>query len=384
MDRGIIGFVGSRESGQVGGWARQSGGGRGWEGEMESQGGAKGVLEPVGSGRGYGRRRRLAGGGWERGCRRVLVSGQCLNDQSSLLLQLKNNLRYNSTVSVKLVNWTQTTDCCRWKGVTCDKEGHVTGLDLNSESISGGINHLSSLFSLQFLQNLNLAYNNFNFTQVPPSFGNLTRLTHLNLSNANLAGQIPIVLSHMTKLVTLDLSTLYFPGAPSLKLENPNLLKLVQNLTGLKTLLLDGVNISAQASQWCEAISSSLPNLRVLSLSNCNLSGPIDSSLLKLQFLSDIRLGQNNLSARVPEFFSDLPNLRSLHLCSSNLHGKFPEKIFQVSTLKALDLSYNRLLQGFLPQFPPNGSLHTLNKLLRGFSIWKKNEEEEIVDDKHT
>ncbi|THG15274.1 hypothetical protein TEA_022153 [Camellia sinensis var. sinensis] len=291
---------------------------------------------------------------------RVLVSGQCLNDQSSLLLQLKNNLRYNSTVSVKLVNWTQTTDCCCWKGVTCDKEGHVTGLDLNSESISGGINHLSSLFSLQFLQNLNLAYNNFKFTQIPPSFGNLTRLTHLNLSNANFAGQIPIVLSRMTTLVTLDLSTLYFPGAPSLKLENPNLLKLVQNLTGLKTLLLDGVNISAQASQWCEAISSSLPNLQVLSLSNCNLSGPIDSSLQKLQFLSDIRLGQNNLSARVPEFFADLPNLRSLHLCSSNLHGKFPEKIFQVLTLEALDLSYNRLLQGFLPQFPPNGSLHTL------------------------
>ncbi|KAF5941372.1 hypothetical protein HYC85_022539 [Camellia sinensis] len=39
---------------------------------------------------------------------------------------------------------------------------------------------------------------------------------------------------------------------------------------------------------------------------------------------------------------------------------KFRKKIFQVSTLEALDLLYNRLLQGFLPQFPPNGSLHTL------------------------
>ncbi|KAI7998191.1 Receptor-like protein kinase [Camellia lanceoleosa] len=164
----------------------------------------------------------------------------------------------------------------------------------------------------------------------------------------------------MTTLVTLDLSTLYFPGAPSLKLENPNLLKLVQNLTGLKTLILDGVNMSAQASQWCEAISSSLPNLRVLSLSNCNLSGPIDSSLQKLQFLSDIRLGKNNLSALVPEFFADFPNLRSLLLCFSNLYGNFPEKIFEVSTLEALDLSGNSYLQGVLPQFPPNGSLHTL------------------------
>ncbi|KAF5941004.1 hypothetical protein HYC85_022171 [Camellia sinensis] len=276
----------------------------------------------------------------------VPVHSQCLNDQSSLLLQLKNNLRYNSAVSVKLVNWTQTTDCCRWKGVTCDKEGHVIGLDLNRESISGGISHLSSLFSLQFLQNLNLAYNNFNFTQIPPSFGNLTRLTYLNLSNANFAGQISIVLSSMTTLVTLDLPTLYFPGATSLKLENPNLLKLIQNLTGLKTLLLDGVNISAQASQWCEAISSSLPNLQVL-------------LILRSRSFS-FRLGQNNLSAQVPKFFADLPNLRSLHLCSSNLHRKFPEKIFQVSTLEALDLSGNSYLQGFLPQFPSNGSLHTL------------------------
>ena len=139
--------------------------------------------------------------------------------------------------SIKLVNWTQSADCCNWKGVACDKEGCVIGLDLNSESISGGINQSSSLFSLQFLQTLNLANNNFNFTRIPSGFGNLTELVCLNLSNAGFSGQIPIQLSHMTRLVTLDLSSLYFPGTPSLKLENPNLSTLVQNLTGLQELL---------------------------------------------------------------------------------------------------------------------------------------------------
>ncbi|CAL5351531.1 unnamed protein product [Camellia sinensis] len=147
---------------------------------------------------------------------------------------------------------------------------------------------------------------------------------------------------------------------PFLKLENPNLQTLVQNLMGLEQLLLDRVNISIQGSQWCEAISSSLPYMQILSVSNCYLSGPIDSSLQKLEFLSNIRLSQNNLSALVPEFFADLPNLRSLHLFFSNLYGKVPEKIFQVSTLQALDLSENSNLQGVLPQFPPNGSLRTL------------------------
>ncbi|KAL7169599.1 hypothetical protein ACSBR2_034604 [Camellia fascicularis] len=207
---------------------------------------------------------------------------------------------------------------------------------------------------------MNWAHNNFTFTQIPPGFSKLTRLTYLNLSNANVAGQIPIELLYMTNLVTLDLSTLYFSRVLFLKLENPNLLTLVQNITGLKQLLLDGVNISTQGSHWCEPISSSLPYLQILSLSNCCLSGPIDSSLQKLQFLSDIRLSQNNLSALVLEIFADLPNLRSLHLCFSSLYGKVLEKIFQVSTLEAFDLSENSNLLRVLPQFPPTGSLHTL------------------------
>jgi len=82
-------------------------------------------------------------------------------------------------------------------------------------------------------------------------------------------------------LITLDLSGNYntFETLHSMTLENPNLNMLVQNLLELMELHLDGVVISVQGKEWCQAISSSLPNLRVLSLSNCNLSSPIDSSL---------------------------------------------------------------------------------------------------------
>ncbi|KAL7248602.1 hypothetical protein ACSBR2_003357 [Camellia fascicularis] len=289
-----------------------------------------------------------------------LVSGQCLPDQSSLLLQLKKTLDFNLTFSVKLVNWTQGNDCCGWKGVTCDQNGHVTVLDLNSESINGGVNKNSSLFSLKFLESLNLANNSFNFTQIPSSFGNLTNLTYLNLSNAGCSGQIPIEFSRLKRLVTLDLSTLYFPGIRSLQLQNPNLSTLLENLTGLTELRLDGVNISAPGIEWCQTISYSLPNLLVLSLSNCNLPGPIDSSLQKLQYLSEIHLGENNLSVSVPEFFANFTNLTVLSLSSSNFEGQFPPKIFQVSTLQTLDLSNNIKLQGSLPEFLQNGSLQRI------------------------
>ncbi|XP_057512809.1 receptor-like protein 7 [Actinidia eriantha] len=289
----------------------------------------------------------------------IPVHSQCLNDQKSLLLQLNNSLIFNSAISVKLVNWTQATDCCDWKGVNCDQEGHVIGLDLNSEGITGGINQ-SSLFSLLFLESLNLANNSFQLEQIPPSFHNLTSLRYLNLSFAGFSGQIPIELSLLTRLAVLDLSTWQFSGIPSLQLENPNLLTLLRNFSKLTELHLDGVNISAKGSEWSQAISSSLPSLRVFSLSNCYLSGPIDISLQNLQFLSEINLGKNTLSAPVPEFFASFPNLTALSLSSSNLYGTFPEEILQVPTLQTLDLENNRLVDGSLPEFPRNSNLKKL------------------------
>ncbi|KAM7477813.1 hypothetical protein LguiA_026026 [Lonicera macranthoides] len=288
----------------------------------------------------------------------VPINGQCLEDQRSLLLQLKNE--FDSLLSTKLVQWNHhNKDCCLWEGITCSKAGHVTGLDLNDKSIFGGIDNSSSLFGLRFLQSLNLSDNYFYDAQIPPTFINLTSLTCLNLSNSGFRGQIPIELSQLTRLVTLDLSGV-FPEFFYLKLENPNLNMFVQNLTQLTELYLDGVEISAQGHDWGQPISSWLPNLRVLSLSYCSLSGPIDSSLLKLQFLSVIRLDHNNLNAPVPEFLVNFKNLTSLYLRFCSLKGALPENIFHLQTLQILELYDNTELNGSLPEFPQNGNLQTL------------------------
>ncbi|KAF8042000.1 hypothetical protein BT93_A0561 [Corymbia citriodora subsp. variegata] len=290
---------------------------------------------------------------------RILVSGQCFGNQTSLLLELKNSLNFSTSLSKKLVRWNRSNDS--WDGVICEGD-QVRELDLSNESIIGGLSDSSSLFRLNYLQRLNLAFNNFQFLDIPSGFGNLTNLVYLNLSNAGFAGQVPIGISNLTRLVTLDVSTLYFPGLTSLKLENPNLKMLVGNLSELRELYLDGVNVAATGNELCNALSSSLPKLQVLSTMNCNLSGPIKScsSLLNLRSLSVIKLGNNNLSTTVPEFFSNFSNLATLHLSSCGLQGEFPQKIFQVQTLQTLDLSFNQLLQGSLPEFPENGSLQRL------------------------
>ncbi|KAK4396097.1 Receptor like protein 22 [Sesamum angolense] len=289
----------------------------------------------------------------------TFVSGQCLQGQKKLLLELRNNLTYDSSLSTKLVQWNESVaDCCRWAGVKCDTRGRVSSLDLSGESISDGINNAgSSLFSLVFLENLSLAQNSFSSIDLPFGFGKLTELRYLNLSNSGFSGQIPLDFSNLTRLVVLDFTNTIYS---SLKLENPNLERLIHNFTRLRELYLDGVNISAKGSEWCHAISSSLPNLGILSLSNAYLTGPIDSSLVKLRSLSVIRLDENTFSSPFPEFFADFPSLRVLTISSCNLSGVVPAKLFQVKSLETIDLSGNRDLEGSLPEFPLNGSLENL------------------------
>ncbi|KAL2901915.1 Receptor-like protein 6 [Bienertia sinuspersici] len=297
------------------------------------------------------------------------ASSICLEDERSLLLQLRSNLNYSRSKSSKLAYWNQTLDCCQWNGIQCDRSaGHVIGIDLSGESITSSSDSLSSLFSLQFLQSLNLANNSFSNADISSEFGKLASLTYLNLSNAGFSGQVPREISQLTKLVTLDLSSLSYLGSSPLKLENPSLAMLIRNFTGLRGLNLNGVVISVNGSEWCKALSSAVPNLKFLSLSNCNLSGGISASLGKLQSLSELSLDQNNLAAPVPAFIAKFGNLTALKLSNCQLRGRFPQSILKLPRLRSLDLSSNQQLQGALPEFPSNSSLQMLIVSYTNFS----------------
>ncbi|XP_013454872.2 receptor-like protein 6 [Medicago truncatula] len=285
------------------------------------------------------------------------ASTKCLEDQQSLLHQLKNNLTFNPEYSTKLILWNQSTACCNWRGVTCDIEGHVIGLDLSDEDIHGGFNDSSSLFSLQHLQKLNLADNYFN-SSIPSGFNKLEKLTYLNLSYASFVGQIPVEISQLKRLVTLDLSSLSYLTGQGLKLENPNLQNLVRNFTSIRQLYLDGVIITAKGHEWSNALLP-LRGLEELTMSNCNLTGPLDSSLSRLKNLSIIILDGNNFSSPVPETFSNFRNLTTLSLAACRLTDTFPHKIFQIGTLSFIDLTLNKNLHSSFPEFPLSVSIHT-------------------------
>ncbi|XP_028776837.1 receptor-like protein 7 [Neltuma alba] len=284
-----------------------------------------------------------------------VVTSHCLSHQKSALLHLRRNFIFNPFESKKLVHWNQSHDCCQWNGVTCDK-GHVIALDLSGESISGGLDDSSNgIFNLQFLQNLNLAHNKFH-SVVPSKLHKLTNLRYLNLSNAGFEGQIPVEISYLAKLVFLDLST----SLHTLKLEEPDVTILLQKFTELKELYLDGVKMFAQGKEWGQTLST-LQNLQIVSMSSCNLFGPIDYSIAKLRSLLVLRLDNNNIASSVPKTFVGLTNLTILQLRNCNLSGVFPEQVFQMPNLQVIDVSDNQDLQGSLPKFQHHGFLHSMN-----------------------
>ncbi|XP_057797774.1 receptor-like protein 19 [Salvia miltiorrhiza] len=259
---------------------------------------------------------------------------QCLHHQKILLLQLKDELSFESPLSTKLVRWNETDECCKWPGVECDAAGYVVSLQLDRESISGGIEDSSSLFKLVHLQKLNLAYNYF-YTPIPRGIHNLTYLTHLNLSAVGFAGQVPPEISSLRRLVSLDMS---YDSTNSVKLE-----MLIQNLTGLRELYLDGVNVtsSQERRKWSHIISSYLPNLTTLSCRECGLSGPLAKSFGQLHSLSILQLDFNHLGSELPDLFANFPSLTTLTLANCGLKGSIPSTFANLTNLIRLDLSGN-------------------------------------------
>ncbi|KAL6508347.1 hypothetical protein OROHE_021889 [Orobanche hederae] len=267
---------------------------------------------------------------------------QCIDDQKSLLLQLKNELIFNSSISTKLVQWNQRDDqcCCHWYGVKCDAAGHVISLQLDNEAITGGIGDSSTLFRLMYLEKLNL---------VPAEISSLTRLISLDIS----------------KNFDVKDYTYLLP----LSLEHPNLEMLLQNMSRLRELYLDNALFSSHESgKWSHIISLYLPQITTLSLARCRLSGPMARAFWQLDSLSFLRLDHNNLSEAAPDLFTNFPNLTTLSLVYCSLTGSFPNAVFHIPTLQHLDLSQNEGLGGSIPPFTQTRSLKSIRLTNTEFS----------------
>nr|XP_023927048.1 receptor-like protein Cf-9 [Quercus suber] len=269
-------------------------------------------------------------------CSSLSTQPACKDFEISALLQFKQSFKINVSASFdpfaypKISSWNsgERNDCCSWDGVLCDRgTGHVIGLDLSSSQLYGFFNSSSSLFRLVHLRKLNLADNDFKYSQIPPSIRYPSNLTYLNLSMSAFSGQIPPEIFELSNLVSLDLS--FNP----LKLQNPVLKSVVENFTSLKLLYLDMVNISSPVPH----ILANLSSLKSLGLGGCELYGEFPMEIFKLRNLQFLSVQDNeNLTGYLPEFHSSNP-LRILRLANTGFSGKLPDSIGNLESLIELD-----------------------------------------------
>ncbi|RHN57406.1 putative leucine-rich repeat-containing, plant-type, leucine-rich repeat domain, L [Medicago truncatula] len=283
----------------------------------------------------------------------------CNKHDNSALLQFKNSFSVNtssqpnpyfgcSSFSFKTESWENSTDCCEWDGVTCDTmSDHVIGLDLSCNNLKGELHPNSTIFQLKHLQQLNLAFNNFSESSMPIGVGDLVKLTHLNLSYCYLSGNIPSTISHLSKLVSLDLSS-YWSEEVGLKLKSFIWKKLIHNATNLRELHLNSVDMSSITESSLSMLKNFSSSLVSLLLRNTGLQGNLSSDILSLPNLQRLDLSFNdNLSGQLPKSNLSTP-LRYLNLRLSAFSGEIPYSIGQLKYLTRLDFSWCHL-DGMVP-----------------------------------
>ncbi|CAN6268266.1 unnamed protein product [Urochloa humidicola] len=282
------------------------------------------------------------------------ASSDCPADQASALLRLRQSFQQPG---LNLPSCRARTDCCRWEGITCGGAGAVSGrrvavtaLDLGGRALRmshGG--SLDSLFRVLTLRRLSLAGNDFGGASLPASggFERLADLTHLNLSNAGFAGQMPAGIDTLRELVSLDLSDNnqgYADDGSVIALSGP----IPEFFAGFRNLTVLQLSDNDFNGSLPRSIFR-LPKLRVLDVSsNSDLAGslpefPVGSSL------EVVNLKGTQFSGQIPRSIGNLKHLKTLDISGSNGSGGIPASIGDLASLSFLDLSNSGFQIGELP-----------------------------------
>ncbi|KAM4099896.1 hypothetical protein ACB094_05G027400 [Castanea mollissima] len=288
----------------------------------------------------------------------------CSEKDKQALLSLKRGL---TDPLNRLSSWSDQEDCCRWDRVRCDnKTGQVTELNLSYIRSSGEIS--SSLLELEFLNYLDLRWNNFNCTTIPSFIGSMTSLRHLGLNSANFSGVIPHQLGNLSGLLYLNLG-----GNSHLYVDN---LRWMSNLSSIQYLDLSFANLHKEVD-WLQIIMSlgRVKHLINLDLRFNSLSGPIPSSIGNLSYLGDLFLYDNQLNGTIPKSLALLSNLKALLVGHNLLTGTVDEGHFtKLSKLKYLDMSFTSLFfnvnSNWVPPFQLEYAWMSSCKIGPNFPTW--------------
>ncbi|KAE9598932.1 hypothetical protein Lal_00022471 [Lupinus albus] len=179
----------------------------------------------------------------------------------------------------------------------------------------------------------------------------LQNLTDLTVTNVQVKGSGPyVILAHMTKLQSLTIShanlTGYLPGHIHSKLTHIDFSEnhLKGNIPISITILdtLQSLNLSSNSlSGEIPASIGDLISLNFLSIASNSFSGSIPDSISAVSGLVHMDLSSNQLNGTIPKFISQMKNLKHLNLANNNFHGVLPFNQSFIQRLEVFNVNGN-------------------------------------------
>ncbi|KAM3350767.1 hypothetical protein ACQJBY_023064 [Aegilops geniculata] len=275
------------------------------------------------------------------------------NDDLSALLAFRTSVRDPRGVLRR--SWTARTPFCGWLGVSCDARGRrVAALSLPGMPLGGAIP--PELGNLSFISHLNLSRTGLAGV-IPAELGRLARLRHLDLDENRLSGTIPSALGNLTELQYLHIGYNSLSGA------------IPTQLHALRNLRYINLNSNDLSGTIPPGLFNNTPNLSVMWFGRNRLAGSIPEAIGHLRKLEILVLELNLLTGTVPAAIFNMSMLRIFGLGNNNLFGSLPgNKSFNLPMLQKLGLSSNHFTGPIQPALARSNKLELLSISINNFT----------------